>query len=179
MADTSMTDESDLSITSMSDAPPLKGKHFIWKCRIDNPTDCISVKAKALIDSGAYMVLICPDLVAHLNLSSHPLEKPENVNITLGSANQITQLTHYTIICPTSLDSCFCSHPLHAVIAPGLCMPLILRLPFLTTNWITCNYADQTCLISTMPPPYNLLASPQIKEPAPHLTLSYLICSQH
>ena len=134
MADTSMTDESDLSITSMSDAPPLKGKHFIWKCRVGNPTDCVSVKAKALIDSGAYMVLICPDLVAHLNLSSHPLEKPENVNITLGSANQITQLTHYTIICPTSLDSCFCSHPLHAVIAPGLCMPLILRLPFLTTN---------------------------------------------
>ena len=169
VSETSTTDESDSSIASVSDAPPLKGKHFIWKCRVDNPTDRVSVKAKALIDSGAHMVLIRPDLVARLNLSSHPLEKPEKVNVALGSAEQITQLTHYTIICPTSLDSCFRSRPLHAVIAPGLCMPLILGLPFLTTNRITCNYADRTCLINTMTPPYNLLASPQIKEPPPQL----------
>lgn len=155
--DSSAADDSDSSIASISDAPPLKGKHFIWKCRVDNPADCISVKARALIDSGAHMVLIRPDLVTRLNLASHPLKKPEQVNVALGSADQITQLTHFVIISLSSLDLCFRLKPLHTVIAPGLCMPIILGLPFLCINRITCNYAERTCLVTTMIPQYNLL----------------------
>ena len=158
--DTSMADDSDLSIASVSDGPPLKGKHFIWTCWVDNPTDHVSVKARTLIDGGAHMVLIRPDLVTHLNLSVKPLEKPEQVNVALGSTEHINQLTHYVTITPMSLDNCFHLQPLHAVIAPGLCMPLILGLPFLCTNRITCNYAKHTCLITTMIPPYNLLNVP-------------------
>ena len=155
-ADTSTADDSDSSIASVSNAPPLKGKHFIWTCRVDNPTDRVSVKARALIDGGAHMVLIRPDLVTRLNLSAKPLEKPEQVNVTLGSASHINQLTHYVTITPVSLDNCFHLQPLHAVIAPGLCMPLILGLPFLCTNHIACNYTEHTCLITTMIPPYNV-----------------------
>ena len=66
------------------------------------------------------MVLICPDLVKRLNLPLHPLETPECVNVAMGSSNQISQLTHYVVTDPASLDNCFCSHLLHAIIAPGL-----------------------------------------------------------
>lgn len=168
-ADMSAADESDSSITSVSDLPPLKGKHFIWTCRVDNPADRVSVKAQALIDSGAHMVLIRPDLVKRLNLPSHPLEIPERINMVLGSADQITQLTHYVIINPASLDNCFHSKAIHTVIAPGLCMPIILGLPFLCLNHITCNYADRTCLVTMIKPPYNLL-NPERKIAAPSLT---------
>lgn len=114
-------------------------------------------KSPSLIDGGAHMVLICPNLVTCLNLSMKPLKKPEQVNVTLGSVEHINQLTHYITIMPMSLDNCFHSQPLHAVITPGLCMPLTLALPFLCTNCIACNYADCTHLVTTMIPPYNLL----------------------
>ena len=158
-ADNSVTEDSDSSIASVCATPPLKGEHFIWTCRIDNATDRISVKTRALIDSGAHMVLICPDLVKRLNLPSYPLATPENVNIALGSATQINQLTHYVTIDPASLDNQFRSHILHAVIAPGLCMPIILGLPFLCLNRVLCNYAECKCLVSTMKPAYNLMTN--------------------
>ena len=76
-ADTSSSETSETSIASVSHAPPLKGKHLVWTCRINNPVDCVSVKTLALIDSGAHMVLIRPDLVKRLNLKSSPLDHPE------------------------------------------------------------------------------------------------------
>ena len=125
------------------------------------------------------MVLIHPDLVTRLNLSAKPLEKPEQVNIALGSVSHINQLTHYITITPTSLDNCFHLQPLHAIIALGLCMPLILGLPFLCTNHIACNYAEHTCLITTMIPPYNLLEKPpkEMKAPALDTMLPDLLAS--
>jgi hypothetical protein len=124
-ANDSMSESSETSIASVS-APPLKGKHFIWTCHLNNTTDRLSVKTKALIDGGAHMVLIRPDIITRLALPTFPLENPEQVNIAMGTPNQIEKLTHFAIIEPTSLDSLFISHHVHAVIAPGLCMPIIL-----------------------------------------------------
>ena len=76
-ADSSTAEDLDSSIASVSNTPPLKGKHLVWTCRVDNATDHVSVKAHALIDSGAHMVLIRPDLVKRLNLPSLPLVTPE------------------------------------------------------------------------------------------------------
>ena len=182
-ADGSITEDSDSSIASVSDKTPLKGKHFIWTCRIDNAIDQVSVKARALIDSGAHMVLIRPDLVKRLNLRSHPLATPERVDVALGSANHIEHLTHFVIILPSSLDSHFTSQPLQAIIAPGLCMPIILGLPFLCSNRILCNYAERTCLVSTMTPPYNLMSpvpkpvrTPELSAPLPDILASLKDC---
>ena len=114
-----------------------------------------------------------------LNLSAKPLKKPEQVNVTLGSVSHINQLTHYIMIMPTTLDNCFHSQPLHAIIALGLCMPLILRLPFLCTNHIACNYAKRTCMITMMIPPYNLLEKlpKEMKAPALDTMLPDLLAS--
>jgi hypothetical protein len=73
---------------------------------------------------------------------------------------------HYVVIEPTSLNGIFTSHRIHAVIAPGLCMPIILGLPFLTSNNIVCDYAERTCTATKTNPPYNLLTkSPKPKAP--------------
>ncbi|KAH9010868.1 hypothetical protein EDB85DRAFT_2160526 [Lactarius pseudohatsudake] len=57
-----------------------------------------------------------------------------------------------------SENSLSLSTTLHAVIAPGLCAPVILGLPFLSNNKIVCNYAERTCLVTGINPPYDLLA---------------------
>ena len=79
------------------------------------------------------------------------------MNVGLGTSQKSGKLTHYVILEPSSLDGLFSSHLLHAVIAPGLCMPMILGLPFLTVNKIVCNYAAHQCMATENEPPYNLL----------------------
>jgi hypothetical protein len=79
----------------------------------------------------------------------------------MGAPNQIEKLTHYAIIEPASLDGLFTSHCVHTVIALGLCMPIILGLPFLCTNKIVCNYAERTCTATNNEPPHNLLGKIQ------------------
>src|SRR6201996_2257185 len=54
----------------------------------------------------------------------------------------------------------FMSTPLQAIIAPGLCMPLILGLPLLMTNKVICNYVKHQCLATTSTPPYDLMTLP-------------------
>jgi hypothetical protein len=158
--------------SSESTAPPLKGKHFIWTCQLNNATDRIAVKAKALIDGGAHMVLIRPDVVTRLVLPIFTLTSPERVNVAMGAPDQIEQLTHYVVIELTSIDGVFTSRRIHAVIAPGLCMPLILGLPFLTSNKIVCNYAERTSTATENTPAYNLLAKDKKAKASVNITMS-------
>ena len=58
--------ETSLSSVSANVPPPLKSKHLIWQCMLMNLSDNLRVKTRALIDSGAHMVLIHPNLVAQL-----------------------------------------------------------------------------------------------------------------
>ena len=157
VTDKSLSEGSDTSVSSVS-AAPLKEKHFVWTCQLSNITDRLSLKVKALIDGGAHMVLVRPDIAARLALPKFPLTNPEQINVAMGTPNEIEKLTHYVVIKPSSLDSIFLSQPLHAVIAPGLCMPIILGLLFLTSNKIVCNYAERQCVATKHDPPYNLLA---------------------
>lgn len=129
----------------------------------------MSLKTKALIDGGAHMVLIRPDVVTRLALPKFTLSHPEQINVAMGTPNQIEKLTNYVTIEPFSLDGLFLSHPVHAVIAPGLCMPMILGLPFLTTNNIVCNYAERTCTTTQSKPPYDLLSKVDKTKPTLHL----------
>ena len=94
------------------------------------------------------------------------------MSVALGSNDHIDHLTHYVIIDPASLDNHFRSQPLRAVIAPGLCMPLILGLLFRCINCVLCNYADRTCLVSNMSPPYNLMATVPKQTQSPALSTS-------
>jgi len=78
-------------------APPLKSKHFIWKCTTDSPAVEFPVTVSALIDNGAHLVLIRPELVTKLGLPIFKLKEPETVDVAidLGNQKKIPQiLTH-------------------------------------------------------------------------------------
>ena len=74
-------------------------------------------------------------------------------------------LVNYIKFSVTSLDNAWTSKPIFAIIAPGLCLPLILGLPFLVKNNIIIDHADRTAVVKVSS--YNLLNPPIIKLPGP------------
>ena len=157
--DRSMSETPESSLSSVSAPPPLKGQHLLWDCALTRPSDNTVVKARTLIDSGSHLVLVRPDLVSLLRLTAIPLPNPERISVAVGATERPDPITHYVVLQPRSLDKVFLSKPMHAVVAPGLCLPLILRLPFLTENRINCDYAERKCMVTTVTPPYNLLVT--------------------
>ena len=143
--------------------PPLKCKHLFWKCLLNTPTGL--TPTTALIDSGAHLVLIRASLVQRLALSPVPLVTPLRVSTAISPDTKTHSLTHYVEISPSSLGLAFTSKPIHAVISNNLCAPIILGLPFLVTNEITCNYGKRTCIVTVNNKPFDLLA------PAPTVQL--------
>jgi hypothetical protein len=104
------------------------------------------------------MVFIRPDLVERLNLERLPLPVPELVSVAID-ANGLNLLTHYVKLQLSSRDTVFTSTTLTAVIAQNLCMPIILGLPFLCNNEICSDYTKRTCVVTSVTPPYDLLAT--------------------
>ena len=81
-------------------------------------------------------------------------------------------LVHYVKLRPSSSDSIFQSHLVHAVICPRLCMPVILGLPFLEVNDILCDHKHRACIVQDKNLNYNLLKPVQQRDsPAPKLKL--------
>jgi hypothetical protein len=139
IGDGSFSDNSDNSFSSVSEPPPIKSKHFIWNCSLTGPSVTFPVTKPSLIDNGCHMVLIRPDVVEELGLPIFALKQPENVDVAISfSKSGITRekhsLVHYVKIRAFSPDSVFQSRVVHAVLCPGLCMPIIFGLPFLEVN---------------------------------------------
>ena len=65
---TSVVGNGSFSESDTSVSLPMKSKHYIWKCSIDGPAVGFPMKTTSLIDNGAHMILIRPDLVTKLGL---------------------------------------------------------------------------------------------------------------
>ena len=162
---TSDSDEDwDVSRREVS-RPPLRGKHLIWNCQIHSLTDDFPVKTRALIDNGAHLVLIHPDLVDHLGLKKYRLHKPELVDVAFSKEKKETELYYYVKLSLSSLDSAWTSRVVKAIVTPGLCLPVILGLPWLEWNSIVTDHAARTCIDKLNS--YDLLNPPPIVPPPP------------
>jgi len=75
------SEEDDLAICDVS--VPIKSKHLVWHCQVHRLTNDFPVKTCTLIDNGAHLVLIRPELIAELNLKKHHLHMPEPVDVAL------------------------------------------------------------------------------------------------
>jgi len=148
-------------------SPPLCSKHFIAKFKVYGPRLDFALMYAALIDNGAHIVLICPEVVEELGLERHllPVPEPVDVVITDGRKKAKKLLSHYVKLSVTSMDNAWTSKTVHALIAPGLCMPLILRLPFLIHNDIVTDHVAHSCIDKKTS--YNLLHPSKIVPPRP------------
>jgi hypothetical protein len=145
---------------------PLHGKHLVWNCQIHSQTmNDFPVKTCALIDNGAHLVLIRPDLVDRLGLKKFKLHAPELIDVAFSKENKKTKLYYYVKLSLSSLDSTWTSCVIKAVVTTGLCLPIILGLPWLEKNNIVTDHAAWTCIDKIKL--YDLLNSPHISPPLP------------
>ena len=155
-SNTSVIGNRSFSDGDMSMSPPIKSKHFVWNCTINGPKADFPVKFSTLIHNGAHMVLIRLQVVSQLRLAVFPLPTPETINVAISSSTSVPKvLSEYVKIRVTSFDGQWTSRIIFAVIAPGLCMPVILGLPFLIHNKIVCDHEFRSCIDKRMG--YNLL----------------------
>lgn len=107
------------------------------------------------------MVLIRPSLVQQIGLTPRKLPMPELVNVAISPTETAHTYTHYIELRPATSNGTFLSEPVHAVVTEHLSVPLILGMPFLVTNRITCNYAKRQCLVTVNDKRVNLVKPPK------------------
>ncbi|EDR02067.1 reverse transcriptase-RNase H-integrase [Laccaria bicolor S238N-H82] len=159
--------EEDADVSRCNVSAPLRVKHLFWNCQIHGLIDDFPVKTRALIDNGAHLVLIRPELAAELGLKKYRLREPEIVDVALknSESNHRCELSKYVKLSFTSLDARWTSRKVKAIIAPGLCAPVILGLPFLQHNSIVVDHADRSCIDKKSG--YDLLNPPPCLPPPP------------
>lgn len=118
---------------------PFHVEHLFWRCavRCGGTDDVLVPVYDALLDDGAYAVLIYSSLVDELGLKRRKLPKPELVEGAMSSPGDPTQSTtlsefvNLRLYCPVSS---WAARTVRAIIAPLLCAPIILGLPFIVFN---------------------------------------------
>ncbi len=126
--------------TNVSDSSkcPISLPHLVWKCAItDNSRSTLPQRCfNALLDNGSLFVLIRPEVVDTCKLKRRKLPKPVIMDTATPSDDSCTTITKYVDIQLFDPSCVWTSRSVRALIAPGLCYPIILGLPFLAHNSI-------------------------------------------
>ena len=154
--------DEDWDMSRRDVSPPLRCKHLVWHCQIHSLIEDFPVKKRTLIDNGAHLILIHPDLIDRLGLKKHKLHKPEIVDVAFSNQKKKTVLYYYVNLSLTSLDASWTSRSVKAIVTPDLCAPVILGLPWLVHNSIVTDHSACTCIDKLKS--YDLLNPP----PPPH-----------
>ncbi|KAF8808581.1 hypothetical protein BYT27DRAFT_7255381 [Phlegmacium glaucopus] len=102
---TSVIGNSSFSDGDISVRPHFKSKHYVWHCMIDGPAVEFPLKSASLIDNGAHMVLIRPELVIKLGLCIYTLPNREIVDVAIStSCKKEISLSTFVKLRVTSVD---------------------------------------------------------------------------
>jgi hypothetical protein len=142
---------------------PFHVLHMYWHCMASGPATEFPVTIKALFDHGSHAVLISETFASQLGLRRHSLPKPETVELAMQSGKKKVEieLHDWVKIRLSDPSALWTSKSVRAIVAPGLCSPIILGLPFLSHNNIVIDHStrtaiDKSCgfdLLNPMPPP--------------------------
>jgi hypothetical protein len=140
--------------------------HLFWDFLMDGPLSDFPVPVCGLNDNGCFLVLINPMLVEKLGLHRFLLHKPQTVNVALSDDRKVPRsLTEYVNLKCVSKDQSYTSTTVRALIAPGLCAPVILGLPWLACNHIVVDHSARTAADKRYK--YDLLNPPPLPEAKP------------
>ena len=139
---------SNSSFSESDISPPLCLKHFVAKFQIFVDHLDFPLTYVFLVDNGAHLVLIHPEVPDELRLQHHPLKKPEIVSVAIEDGKKKKKMTlyHFVKFTVMSTDNIWTSKVIYALVAPGLCMPIILGLLFLIHNNIVTDHAEHSCV---------------------------------
>ena len=112
---------------------PFSHPQFLWKCHVNGPLVDLPLEVDTLIDNGSSLVLIDKGVVTRLGLRTRELHKPVFVGTAFSSSSvpQKATVSCYINLSLSSIDARFHSRTVRAIIAPSLCKPIILGVPFL------------------------------------------------
>jgi RNase H-like domain found in reverse transcriptase/Reverse transcriptase (RNA-dependent DNA polymerase)/Integrase zinc binding domain/Chromo (CHRromatin Organisation MOdifier) domain/Aspartyl protease len=124
---------------------PVSVEHLRWKAAVYGKND-FPVPFNCLLDNGAHLVLIRPEVVKSLGLKIHKLKNPELVSLALKQNTGATAFKDYVTISLSSLNNAWSSLPVCAILAPDLCTDILLGLPFLSHNKILIDHELRTAV---------------------------------
>jgi hypothetical protein len=140
--------------------------HLFWHCAAHSLSSETPLTFNALIDNGSHTVLIRDDFVEELGLCRCCLSKPQTVHLAMDDNGKRLKIVLCEYVKLSLFDPSFiwfaCS--VHAIIAPGLCAPVILGLPFLESNRIVIDHELHTTLSKDSS--YDLLNPDLFKQPS-------------
>ncbi|KAJ7785793.1 hypothetical protein B0H16DRAFT_1753716 [Mycena metata] len=133
--------------------------HLYWDFRMEGPNTNLPISVHGLIDNGAHLVLIHPDVVDRMGLKRRRLHKPEDVEVAMNDdTTTCVSLSEYVKFPALSNDLTYESNTVRTLIAPNLCADVILGLPFLTRNHIVVDHNARTAVDKRIN--YDLLGPP-------------------
>ena len=124
--------------------PPLTILNLYWNASAPEHNGFL-VPVKAMIDNGAHIVLIRPDVVDTLRLEQKQVRIPQMINVVMKDEKKEKKiepvlLLHYILLSLSTVDNSWTSKAVRTVIAPGFCMKVLLGLPFLIHNRIVVDH---------------------------------------
>jgi hypothetical protein len=130
------------------DLAPLCVPHMWWDADVICIADEFPIRVRSLFDHGSHMVLIRVDVVECLTLPLLKLCKLECFELAMMPEGhpRIIELPNYVKLSLHDPHSSWVSKPVCAIVAPNLCMPIILGLPFLLHNNIVIDHATRTVI---------------------------------
>lgn len=99
-----------------------------------------------LIDHGSDVVLINPSLTDSMKLKYHKLLELKEVCMAVGNGKETFIFKHWDPITIISTDQTWTLHICCAIIAPNLCIPILLGGPFLFSNSLVIDHETHTCI---------------------------------
>ncbi|PPQ80795.1 hypothetical protein CVT24_011431 [Panaeolus cyanescens] len=161
-----LPEDADSSVDSVS---PSSAPHLIWDC-LSHDDEGSPLRLSCMLDSGAHLVLVRPDIVKKLGLIPQRARKPQLMSLALENAVRTVKLFNYALITLTSLNSAFIAKPIIAFIVPDLCSDILLGMPFLTHNDISLHCRSRRVIHN--PSGFDLLNDNETIIPRPHIKVS-------
>jgi Retroviral aspartyl protease len=130
------------------DLAPLIVPHLYWHCCASGPDNKFPVELKALIDHGADTVFISNKFALSLKLKCRKLFKTMSVEMAMPNKEdkQVVNMTEWVKLSLYDPSGTWASKSIRAVVAPSLCAPVILGLPFLSHNKIVIDHEKRTVI---------------------------------
>jgi len=121
---------------------------FFLDCAVGSSTTSSVISIWALIDHGSDAVLIEPSLADRLGLKRQKLPIPKHIKMVVGTGkrNESFMFDEWVPLSIVSSDQSWTSRTCRAILAPNLCVPVLLGGPFLASNHLVIDHESRTCI---------------------------------
>ena len=132
-----MGKDSSAGDISTSEYAPVQSRHFFWDCVVEGPASS-SAPVSAMIDNGSPTVFIDKKEVKKNRLHTIRLRNPLKFRQAMDAP--VLEFTTVVKLCISSPKHVWTAKTVLAVVANGLCAPILLGLPWLEANGVIVDH---------------------------------------